>query len=640
MVQTPLFSPETGWKPRPVSRLPSWKNAKRVAIDIETCDPDLRKIGPGVRRDGFMVGVSFAIEDGDSFYLPFAHEGGDNLDKEKVLQYLRDQAKVFTGDLVTANGQYDLDYLAHSNVIFSPRFFRDVQVAEPILDENQFQYNLDAIAVRYGLPGKHEDELKAACKAFGFKIKKEYDIKKHLWKLPARYIGTYAEQDAALPLKLLRRQERIIDDQDLWQIYDLESRLLPVLLKMRRRGVLIDQDQLDKVEAWSIREEAKALRKLKSETGMELSPKDTNRPVVVAKLFELIGITLPETPTGQPSIKQSVLDNLPENPITELFLRARKFNKIRNTFVESIRTHMCNGRIHCTFNQLKREKDAGGDTSGTITGRLSSCDPNLQQQPKRDDELGAVWRTIYIPDEGGRWACLDFSQQEPRWIVHYASIVNKGVGLIGSKEAVEQYIKNPDTDFHQMMSDITGIKRKIAKNILLGLIYGMGGAKLCKMYLHLPTKWKELDNGNLREDAGDEGQKILDQFNSRLPFVKGLAKKVKKVAGERGWIKTVYGRKCRFTKHKSGKSYEFTYKALNKLIQGSSADQIKLAMVQADAEGIRLQLQVHDELDLTFWKMKEIKRLKDIMETVITAKVPHRVDMEVGPSWGKIKKVT
>jgi DNA polymerase I-like protein with 3'-5' exonuclease and polymerase domains len=636
MVQTPLLQPDTNWKARPVSRLPSWKGAKRIALDIETCDPQLTTLGPGVRRDGFTVGVSFAFEDGPSFYLPFAHEGGDNLDKGKVIHYLKDQAKIFKGDLVTANGQYDLDYLAEDGVIFNPKFFRDVQIAEPILDENQFRYSLDAIAERHGLPGKHEEELKAACIAFGFPIKKPNDTKKHLWKLPGRYVGFYAEQDASLPLKLLRRQERMIDEQNLWQIYDLESKLLPVLLKMRRRGVKIDQDHLDKVEAWSIREEAKALRNLKSKTGINMTGKDTNRAVVIDKVFKSVGITLPETPTGLPSIKQTVLDNLPENPVTKLFLRARKFNKLRNTFVKSIRTHMINGRIHCTFNQLKREKDDGsGDTSGAITGRLSSCDPNLQQQPSRDKELAPMWRSIYIPDEGGKWACLDFSQQEPRWITHYAFTL----GLMGAKEAAQRYINNPKTDNHQMMSDMTGIRRKLAKNIFLGLCYGMGGTKLCREHLHLPTKWIELRNGKMIEVAGDAGQKILDQFNAKVPYVKRLAEVAQSKAASRGWIRTIYHRICRFPKDKSGHSYDFTYKALNKLIQGSSADQIKKAMVEADAEGIRIQLQVHDELDLTFWKMKEIKRLKEIMETGIPAKVPHRVVMETGPSWGQLKKI-
>lgn len=636
MVQTPLFQPGTDWKARPVSKLPSWKNIERVAIDIETCDPGLRKLGPGVRRDGFMVGVSFAFEDGPSFYLPFAHEGGDNLDKKKVVQYLKDQAKIFKGDLVTANGQYDLDYLAEDGVIFNPRFFRDVQVAEPILDENQFKYSLDAIAQRHGLPGKHEEELKAACIAFGFSVKKDYEIKQNLWRLPGRYVGFYAEQDAALPLKLLRRQERMIDDQDLWQIYDLESRLLPILLKMRRRGVLIDQDQLDKVEAWSLREEIKALRKIKKETGVNITEHDVNRAVIIDKVFKAVGIDLPQTQTGQPSIKQTILDNLPENPIKDLFLRARKFNKLRNTFVKSIRTHLINGRIHCTFNQLKREKDDGsGDTSGAITGRLSSCDPNLQQQPSRDKELAPIWRSIYIPDEGGKWACLDFSQQEPRWITHYAFTLK----LMGAAEAAQRYIDDPNTDNHQMMSDLTGIRRKLAKNIFLGLCYGMGGTKLCREHLHLPTEWIETYSGKMIEVAGPEGQKILDQFNAKVPYVKRLAELAMEKANQRGWIRTIYGRICRFPKHKSGRSYEFTYKALNKLIQGSSADQIKKAMVDADAEGIRIQLQVHDELDLTFWKIEEIKRLKEIMETGIPALVPHKVDMEIGPSWGQLEKV-
>lgn len=638
MVQSPLFFPESKWKPRPVHMLPHWKNADRVAIDVETYDPYLKQLGPGVRRGGYMVGISFAIEHGPAFYLPIAHEGGGNLDKEKVFEYLGDQAKAFKGELVTANGNYDYDYMAEIGVNFNPSWYRDVLLAEPILDENQFSYSLDNVAKRHGFVGKKEEELIKAVKAFGFK---EKDAKKVLWKLPARYIGPYAEEDAALPLKLLRVQEKLIDEQNLRQTYNMESRLMPVLLKMRRRGVRIDQDHLDMVEAWTVREETEALETLTEKTGIRITTKDTNRPVVIAALFETVGIKLPLTvpkdpeKTGIPSIRKEVLDALPKNPITSLYKRARKFNKIRTTFVESVRANMVNGRLHCTFNQLKRDSDKNNDLAGTITGRLSCANPNIQQQPNRDEETAGIWRSIYAPDIGGMWACLDYSQQEPRWITHYAAIT----GLMGGAEAAQRFIDDPNTDFHQMMSDITGIKRKIAKNILLGLCYGMGGAKLCTKYLDLPTEWVRLKSGRMWEKAGKEGQKILDQFNSRLPFISLLKNNVEEIAGIRGFIKTIYGRICHFPKDKSGQAYEDTFKALNKLIQGSSADQMKKAMVEADDAGIEIQTQVHDELNFTFYDMKEVEALKDIMENGMPAVLPHKVDAEIGPSWGRIKEL-
>jgi DNA polymerase I-like protein with 3'-5' exonuclease and polymerase domains len=211
-----------------VSRLPRWSEAKRIAIDLETRDPQLTTLGPGALRDGYVVGVAVGIEDGETFYLPVAHEGGGNLDPRHVWAYLRENAAEFTGDVVGANLQYDLSYLLEHGVEFPRiRYFRDVQVAEPLLDELQLSYSLEEIARRRGLPGKAEDELRLAVSALGLSHGQVKEVKKNLWRLPARYVGAYAEQDVRLPLQLIRRQEREIDDQDLWNIYNIESRLLP-----------------------------------------------------------------------------------------------------------------------------------------------------------------------------------------------------------------------------------------------------------------------------------------------------------------------------------------------------------------------------------------------------------------------------
>ena len=204
MTQAPLsfMLPDVGrWDIPEVSSLPSWSSAGRVAVDLETKDPNLTKLGPGVRRDGKVVGISFAIEDGPGFYLPIAHEGGDNLDPSKVWAYLRDQARTFRGDLVGANLQYDLDYLWENDVVFQPRFHRDVQIAEPLIDELQFEYGLNAIAARYNLVGKDEEALRHAAESFGVNPKKE------LWKLPGRFVAQYAIQDVRLPLEILRQQD-------------------------------------------------------------------------------------------------------------------------------------------------------------------------------------------------------------------------------------------------------------------------------------------------------------------------------------------------------------------------------------------------------------------------------------------------
>lgn len=639
-----MFAPGSKWKPPVLSKLPSWKKAKRVSIDVETCDPQIRKLGPGVRRDGFICGVAFAIEDGPAAYLPIAHRSGTNLDPAKVFAYLRRQAKVFRGKgtvIGGANLSYDHDYLLEEGVEFEPEFFRDVQVAEPLLDELQNRYNLDAVAERYHLPGKREGLLQKAADAYGL------DAKKDLWKLPPEYVGAYAERDARLPLELLRKQERRIDDEDLWGIYDLESRLLPVLVRMRRRGVRISHDQLDRVAAWSLREEEKAIAEIRRITGVVVEVGEVWKAASMARVLKACGVEVPLTlRSQQPSVKDDFLQALARDDIeaAALIRRARKVNKVRTTFVESVRKHEVNGRIHCTLKQL-RGSDREDQDGGARYGRLSSTDPNLQQQPARDPEIGPLWRAVYVPEDDELWACLDYSQQEPRWLLHYAYLSR----CRGASEAVERYRDNARTDNHEMMTRLIhgsrawegwGKKdrkyhRDRAKQVFLAKCYGMGGAKLCRT-LGLPTEWTtHRASGRDIEVAGPEGQALIRHFDQAVPYVKQLSRLCEDKASRTGYLFTVLGRRCRFPKLPNG-GYDWTYKALNRLIQGSSADQTKAAMVAADAEGFELRLAVHDEVDLSVPSIEVTAPLAELMREVIPCVVPHVVDVETGPDWGHI----
>jgi len=656
----PAFTPRSTWTPPTVSTLPCWADAQRVAVDIETRDPSLKDLGPGVRRGAYITGVSFAIEDGPAHYLPVAHEAGGNLDPTHVFAYLRDQGRAFKGDLVTANGQYDLDFLAEEDVRFNPRFFRDVQIAEPLLDELQFTYGLDAIASRRGFPGKDDVLLQGVAAALGIHPKAD------MWRLHSRFVGAYAEQDARLPLQLIRSQERQIDSEDLWGIYNLECRLMPVLLKMRRRGVRLDFDQLDRIEAWSILEEAKALAELKRLTGIGLTSADTTRTAALVPLVRYMGVAIPRTsptkghPTGQDSLTKAFLDSL-HGEIGGLINRARRFNKLRGSFVASRREHAVKGRIHPTFNQLRAQKPGQDDDGGARYGRLSCSDPNLQQEPARDEEIGPVWRRSYLPEPGAEWICEDFSQQEPRWAVHFAEALKEP----GASDAGDIYRTDPKADNHDMMTKLIHgqaawdnwdkptrkLHRNRAKNIFLGLCYSMGGAKLCHD-LGLPTKsiphWK---SGQMIEVAGTEGQQILDEFDRKLPWIRNTSKRVTKFAERNGYIKTILGRKCRFPLRQSpgpkGERYDWTHKAFNRAIQGSSGDQTKKALVDADEAGLvhedlahdSISLQVHDELDGSFSRREPAKILAEIMKNAVRCKVPHRVDIEVGPNWADLKEM-
>lgn len=659
-LQLPLFAPESDWKPTPVSELPSWKGIKRIGLDTETKDEFLKQLGIGVRRGGYIIGVSFAIEDGPGYYLPIRHQGGGNLDEQQVLRYLRDQAATYDGEIVGANLQYDLDYLLEEGVEFKKvKYFRDIQVADPLIYELHDKFSLQAIAERCGLPGKDMFKLEEAARAFGV------DPKSGMWRLHSKYVGAYAEQDAHEPLRILRRQERKIDEDDLWEVYNLESKVLPVLVRMRRRGVRVDEGRLARVEEWSLAQEREALELVKRETGYQVGVGNIWKASALAPALEAIGVNLKVTSQGQPQIDKFLLDGT-KHPVAKALLWARKVNKLRTTFAGSVREHMVNGRIHCTFNQIARE-DENGDQRGARYGRLSCVMPNLQQQPSRD-EFAKMWREIYLPEEGGLWASNDYSQQEPRWTTHFAAVMN----LSGARAAAKAYWDNPKLDNHDFMTglvyqirkeddpELFDKKRKFAKNIYLGLCYGEGGAKLardCK----LPTRWalasgrgrerrveyfttreeafegrREREDGYVFETAGEDAQAIIDQFDARAPFIRELSNKAKDRAMANGYVKTISGRRLHFPVRDDG-SYDWAHKALNRVIQGSSADQTKEAIVAIDEAGYFLQLQVHDETDSSVGDEKEAHEIAAIMRDIRAAEVPFRVDTEIGPSWGEAK---
>ena len=616
-----------------MAELPRWNTAKRIGLDIETVDPTLEELGPGVRRGAYIAGVSFALEDGPSHYLPVRHYGGDNLPAEQVFNYLRAEMNNFKGVGVLTNANYDLDFLAEQGIGFhNAQWVRDVQISDPLINELHDGYSLEEIATRWGMPGKDTTLMHAAMRDYGL-------TKGQIGMLPARYVGPYAIQDVVLPLQLLRRQEKVIDEEDLWEIYNLETRVQPICLHMQRRGVKVNEDKLTYIEEWSKKQEALALRRVYDATGIRIPVGGTSKKSLTVPALQKIGVRLSLTKTGQVELKQATLQAI-DHPVAAALLEAKKLDKLRNTFVASVRRHLTNGRAHCSFNQMRRTQ-RDGEVKGARFGRMSSSNFNFQQQPARD-EFADMWRSIYEPDEPGQlWLCADFSQQEPRMLTHYAESCNflKRVANVKAKEAGDAYRNNPNTDNHQMMADLCGIERKPAKIIYLGLCYGMGGAKLATE-LGLPTKWEEQDDGTSRLVAGDEAQRLIDTFNERAPFVQALAWECRAAVKRRGCITTILGRKLHFPMRKDGRGYDWLHKGINRLIQGGCADQMKQAMVLVYEAGLPMQLQVHDELDSSIDDLKQAYQIGEIMEQAVPMKVPSKVDLEVGPNWGQITGIS
>jgi DNA polymerase I-like protein with 3'-5' exonuclease and polymerase domains len=626
------------WMPLPPEKWPQ-RLVGTIAIDTETRDEFLKIKGAGwATGDGEIVGISMSC-DNFTGYFPVAHKAGGNLDKEKVFNYVQYQLSHSTQDKVFANAQYDVGWLNHHGIRVEGDL-HDVIVGAALLDElrGKGNYSLNSIAKDYIGEEKDETLLKEQAKKQGL------DPKKDLWKMHAEYVGPYAEQDSRATRKIWNvMKPRLLGLDDLgstkpkhpklWSLYRLEMDLVPMLIDMRKRGVRIDFDKAEQLTRFFKEEENNCISKVKHLTGFTIDPWVAT---TIIPIIEASGIKIPLTPkTKKPSVTAGFLDSLEEieglGPAMQLVLRARKMQKARSTFSEGlVDKYSTNGRVHCSFHQLP------SDEGGAVSGRLSCTMPNLQNQPSpdKDPEIGLAIRSIYLPEEGESWASLDYSQQEPRLTVHYAYLLK----LPGAEIAVDRYNNDPDTDYHSFVAELTGLPRKRAKNINLGLAYGMGLLKLCKE-LGLPTEMKEI-NGKMKEIAGEEAIEILKQYNNNVPFVGMLNERCSQSAHRKGYINTILGRVCRFPAVKNEKGrieVWYTHKAMNRLVQGSAADQTKRAMLEVYRAKIRQLLTVHDELGISAPDQKTIKIAKEIMETCVPLTVPSKVDVKVGRSWGEAK---
>ena len=649
-LQMPLITPSITWAAPRIADLPSWRDAKRVCVDVECRDDDLYDLGPGVRRGGYVCGIAFAIEDGPAGYLPVAHEGGGNLNAEHVWAYVQDQARTFTGEVVFNSAPYDLDYLWEGGVFFSQAsMHRDVQVAEPLLDELQKTYNLDAICARRGLPGKDESVLREHAKAWGM------HPKRGLWRLPAGAVGGYAEQDVRAPLALLRVQEKEIEEQGLRATYDLESNVTPPLVRMTRRGLRVDLDELDRVEEWARGRLNDYIGQIHQLTGIRIG--SLSNAEEVARALRARGIDVPTRVrkgtgpgTNKPAKVEAAVAKLWLQQLTDevatAVISGREFVKLLGTYVAGYRKHLVGDRIHPSFKQMRSSSDDDGDEggneeggSGARFGRCSAQHPNVQAQMKRSKEILKRWRKVLIADEGKEWISGDFSQQEPRWTIHYSEICR----LPGSRAAGNTLRTDPLYDCYQMLVELVksekdtdlGKLRDDLKEVYLGRCYGMGGGKLSKK-LKLPTEMK-VGNYGPYEAAGPEAQSIIDRFDRGVPYVKALARLCTKSAKSKGYIIGIDNRRVRFELNDDGSLRE-EHKALNKLIQYAAAYQTKKALVQLDAEGYPLQLTVHDEFDYSEDDDDRARHMAEVMCEVHRLRVPSRVDLKKGRSYGELEK--
>jgi DNA polymerase I-like protein with 3'-5' exonuclease and polymerase domains len=618
MIQRPLFAPQTEWLPP--EEFPDLSKYNEISIDLETKDPNLNiRMGSGsVVGVGDVVGISLAVTNWSGYY-PIAHEGGGNMDRKKVLKWFQDVLST-PATKIFHNAMYDVCWIRALGLSINGKIV-DTMIASALVDENQMRYDLNNCSKRYTGKGKNETDLYAAARDWGV------DAKAEMYKLPAIYVGAYAEKDAEITLELWQELKKEILHQDLNSIFELETELFPCLVDMRFLGVRVDVEQAQKLKEELHKEEKGCLIEVKKETGVDTQIWAARS---IAQVFEKLRLPFDRTEkTNSPSFTKNFLQNHP-HPLVKRIARAREINKAHTTFIDTILKHSYKGRIHAEINQLR------GDNGGTVTGRFSYSNPNLQQIPARNKELGPAIRSLFIPEEGHTWGCFDYSQQEPRLVVHYATLQN----LYGVDEVLESY-KGGNADFHTIVADMAEIPRYQAKTINLGLFYGMGKNKL------------QAELGVSKEKADD----LFKQYHNKVPFVKQLMDNVMQRAQDRGRIRTLLGRLCRFhlwepnqfgihkalphdaalTEHGPGIKRAYTYKALNKLIQGSAADMTKKAMLELYKEGIIPHVQVHDELDISVKSKEHAEKIINIMEDAVSLEIPNKVDYESGPNWGIIK---
>ena len=663
-----------------------------VAIDIETYDPNLKTKGLGaIRKDGFITGVAVATGK-DTVYFGLHHsdkttskeeekEFWDQLNK-KLLQN-SNIIKVFH------NAIYDVCWLrAVTGKMLKGRLV-DTMVAASVIDENRFKYSLDALSKDYLNDSKYKYDLYEKAAIEGIK-----DPMSNMHKLSYGLVKVYAKQDVDLTLKLWNLFNKKLD-KTLYtkaennkvytcrNIFELETRLFPCLVEMKFKGVRIDTQKLEHLGKRLRRRRDNLLSIIKKHTGLKLQ---LWAATSIKQLLDNRKITkFEKTPkSGMPKLPKDFLKTH-EDRFLRMVSKAREADKAVNTFIEGLKSYIYKGRIHADINQIK------GDGGGTVTGRFSMSNPNLQQIPSKG-YIGKKMRQLFIPEEGHTWGSFDYSQQEPRIVVHYA--IKHG---LSETEDLKERFDDDKADFHQVVADMAKISRKQAKTINLGLFYGMGKGKL---------------QAELNLDKA-QAKTLFDTYHKKVPFVKELSDNLIQFAAKNKLIFTLEDRFCRFDKYesvnkrwnndkrkfeewdpeaieikqsdgkikykgefitpklltkeeawtkfkllhnaKSKKKVEdlteeerksrfklyfspaFTYKALNRLVQGSAADMTKKAMVLLYEKGIVPHIQIHDELCVSIKDNETRNTVQKIMETAIPLKVNNKVDFESGPNWGSIK---
>jgi len=679
-LRVPPPVPETAW--RPPSVFPNLSAATVISFDVETKDMGLAtETGPGWSRGkshvvGFSVAARARGGETGKWYFPIRHEVEPqwNLDAKNCLAWL--DAQLYTTlPKVGANLLYDIGNLHDEGVRVAGKL-HDVQFAEALLDE-EGEVALDWLGRKYLDQRKTSDELYVwLSKAYGGSANGHQ--RGNIYRAPPLLVGPYGEDDADLPLRIMEQQWPLLEREKLHPLFELENRLIPLLIKMRLQGVKIDVPYTETLYAELNRDIPELERELAYNAGFKVN---VNSPGDLKKLFDSVGVKYPKTPEGNPSFKKEWLAAL-EHPAGKAVNNIREHIKIKNTFVKGyLLDANVGGVVHCQFHPLK------GDENGAKTGRFASSDPNLQNIPVRT-KLGKRIRKAFTPFTGHlRWRKFDYSQIEYRMLAHFAVDGKIGQdfdfgrvldfwqdrlgvwGMNGHADNLRStYVQNPKTDYHQTtMNDfarITGIDlskmtedeiatfRKPIKNVNFGLLYGQSEKELAR-----------------KAGMSKEAAKLFfASYHTAAPHVKATMNAISAEVHHFGFVRTILGRRTRFNQWEPGAwgergmpmHYEgalaeygsnirraYDYRGTNYKFQGSAADVIKVAMDAAHTAGVfdvigYPLLQVHDELD--FSEISDSPQMQEayaylahILENSTKLRIPIKVDSSHGMTWADAK---
>ena len=588
------------------------KKASAISMDVETTSTD------PMRAE--LVGISLAVEPGEGYYLPVGHlpaaSGGPQLELETVLEALRGPLTHPSIPKVGHNLEYDYTVLARLGLAAGPLAF-DTMIAEWLCNPASHNLGLKNLAwVRLGLEMTEIAQLIGSGRG-----------QRSMAEVPIAEVAPYAAADAEVCLRLKEQLEAELKEKNQLKLFhELEMPLVPVLAHMEMAGVLLDLEFLGELSDQLDRRLRELEKQIYRHVGHPFNPNSTQQLSDV--LFKELKLSPPEggrkTTSGHYSTAAPVLEALREkHPVVGLILEQREISKLKSTYTDALpqQVNPATGRVHTSYSQ-----------AGSVTGRLASSEPNLQNIPIRT-ELGRQIRRAFVSGRGNLLLSVDYSQIELRIVAHMA---DDRAMIKAFKEDQDIHAATAAAVFGVDPGRITPEMRRQAKAVNFGLIYGMSPFGLTRATdFTLP-----------------EAEEFVKVYFERFPGVRRYLDEVRLKAAEQGYVETLLGRRRYFPEFAAGVQQNIRARAereaVNSPIQGTAADIIKLAMLRLpqalEKAGLsgQMLLQVHDELVFECPKkeLAETSRVaQQVMQSALKLKVPLKTDAKAGRNWAEMSAV-